>query len=153
MTSYICVNIGCSSFLSIGILAARTGDSTQRLATTGIVYLGLFSLLRLKAPTAGSGTPPLTKPNQKDFEVSSFPPLCLPNSIYLNITWHWEATKKEEEGRSACKATVEGEEGREKKKRERDVLKSFLWTKESVVQMFVGKRWLFVIYRRLCLSE
>lgn len=45
MTSYICVNIGCSSFLFIGVLAARVGDSLQTLATTGILYLGLFSLL------------------------------------------------------------------------------------------------------------
>lgn len=45
MTSHICVNIGCSSFLFIGVLAARVGDSLQTLATTGILYLGLFSLL------------------------------------------------------------------------------------------------------------
>lgn len=44
----MCVNIGCCSFLSTGALAARVRGFSQRLATTGILYLGLFSLLSMK---------------------------------------------------------------------------------------------------------
>lgn len=133
MTSYICVNIGCSSFLFIGVLAAWVGDSLQRLATTGILYLGLFSLLRWKAPTAGSGTPPLTKPNQKDWILLVSPTLF----AKFNLPQHrlaLRSNKREAKGRSALKATLE-EEGEK-----RDVQTSFLWTKESVVQMFEGKQ-------------
>lgn len=132
MTSYICVNIGCSSFLSIGVLAARVGDSSQRLATTGILYLGLFSLLQWKAPTAGSGTPPLTKPNQKDWILLVSPP----HFAKFNLPQHrlaLRSNKREAKGRSALKATLEGGGLRKKKKTKKK--------KEAMLtQAFTGPR-------------
>ncbi len=44
------------------------------------------------------------------------------------------SNKREAKGRSALKATVEEED------ENRDVQTSYLWTKESVVQMFEGKQ-------------
>lgn len=132
----------CEYWLFLFSIHWDIGCSGWRLLTETCNYRNslfetFLSLLWWKAPTAGSGTPPLTKPNQKDSEFSSFPPTLFAK---FNLPQHrlaLRSNKREAKGRSALKATVE--EGDEKK-RERAVQMSFLWTKKSVAQMSEGKQ-------------
>lgn len=117
MTSYICVNIGCSSFsihwnigcsdwrllaetcnyrnssfetlfsLSLS-LSLFTDERHQQLAVVRHHSWNQIEKKRLYSPRVIF----------LSFVLFFNPLLCLPNSIYLNITWHWEATKERQRG-------------------------------------------------------
>lgn len=113
---YVCEYWLLLFFLSTGALAARVRGSSQRLATTGI-YLGLFSLLSMKGTNSWQWYTATHETKSERLQILLIPPhpqLCLPNSIYLNIVWHWEAGR--ERGRSALKATLEEARGGQKRR-------------------------------------
>lgn len=134
MTSYICVNIGCSSFLSTGILAAWVGDSLQRLATIQEFFIWDFSLFSDERHQQLA----VVRHHSLNQIGKTLNSPCFPTLFAkFNLPQHRLALtsiNREAKGRSALKATVEEEEAKG------GVQTSFLWTKESVVQMFEGKQ-------------
>lgn len=136
MTSYICVNIGCSSFLSIGILAARVGDSLQRLATTGILYLRLFSLFsdERHQQLAVVHHHSLNQ-IRKTLNSPRFPHFV----CQIQFTSTSPGTEKQQK-RGKGEICSEGYCRGRRWEKKWDVQMSFLWTKKSVVQMSEGKQ-------------
>lgn len=136
----MCVNIGCCSFLSTGALAARVRGFSQRLATTGILYLGLFSLLSMKGTNSWQwySATHETKSERLQILLIPHPPPTL--FAKFNLAQHGLAlrSRKGERGRYALKAALEEACGGGGIKG--DAQTSFLWTEESVVQMFEGKQ-------------
>lgn len=129
MISYICVNIGCSSFLSIGILAARVGDSLQRLATTGILYLRCFLSPLTKGTNSWQWYTATHKTKSERLWILLIPPLPTLFAKF-NLPQHrlaWRSNKREAKGRWRT-----GWKERFKK--------TSLWTKRHVVEMSVGKQ-------------
>lgn len=104
----MCVNIGCCSFFSTGALAARVRGFSQRLATTGILYLGLFSLLSTKGTNSWQWYSATHETKSERLRILLIP--YSPPTLFakFNLAQHRLALRsRKAEGGSALKATLE----------------------------------------------
>lgn len=134
----MCVNIGCCSFLSTGAVAARVRGFSQRLATTGILHLGLFSLLSMKGTNSWQwySATHETKSERLRILLIPHPPPTL--FAKFNLPQHRLALRSRKGEGEICSEGHFG--GSMWGGIKGDAQTSFLWTEDSVVQMFEGKQ-------------